>query len=192
MSKLFELRKLSDKFYQDYDPKFYPEIEQKRGRPYAVLMVIVNDVKFAIPLRTNIKHAYCYKFKATNRETISRTGIDFSKAVVIKNDRYLGDLTDIDYKEYLELRKKTYFIIKKFRQYIDGYLHLLKCGGHKYLERKYKYSTLRYFKDDLIAVDDLPNYKTRKAFNEADAIISGKKKVRHYSSIEDIKKDILK
>lgn len=63
MAKLVELRKLSNEFYKAYPHNKFPEIESKLGRPYAVLLVEINGVKFAIPLRTNIRHAFCYKFR---------------------------------------------------------------------------------------------------------------------------------
>ena len=72
----------------------------------------INNIKFAIPLRTNIRHSYCYKFKTSDRETESSTGIDFSKAVVISKDNYLGEETDINDKEYLELQEKSVFYHK--------------------------------------------------------------------------------
>lgn len=78
----------------------------------------INNIKFAIPLRTNIRHSYCYKFNTSDRETDSITGIDYSKAVVISKDSYLGEVTDINDKEYLELQQKTFFIINKFKKYV--------------------------------------------------------------------------
>ena len=106
MAKLVELRKLSKEFYKAHPHSEYPEMETKENRPYVVLLVNINDIKFAIPLRTNIRHSYCYKFKTSDRETDSITGIDYSKAVVISKDSYLGEVTDINDKEYLELQQK--------------------------------------------------------------------------------------
>ena len=91
-------------------------METKENRPYVVLLVNINDIKFAIPLRTNIRHRKCNKFKTSDRETDSITGIDYSKAVVISKDFYLGKVTDINDKEYLELQQKAFFIIKKFKK----------------------------------------------------------------------------
>ena len=150
MNKLVELRKLSEEFYKDYPHSIFPEIESKLGRPYVVLLVKINEIKFAIPLRTNIRHNYCYKFKTSNRETNSATGIDYSKAVVISKDSYLGEETDINDKEYLELQEKTFFIISKFKKYIETYVDYKKNGGNEYIARRYRFSTLQYFDDYLI------------------------------------------
>ena len=153
MAKLVELRKLSKGFYKDYPHEKYPEMEAKVGRPYVVLLVEISNVKFAIPLRTNIRHSYCYKFRTSDRDTDSATGIDFSKAVVISKDSYLGEETDINDKEYLELQEKVFFIINKFKKYVNGYISFKKNGGNDYVAKRYMYSTLKYF-DDILFTND--------------------------------------
>ena len=110
----------------------------------------INNIKFAIPLRTNIRHSYCYKFKTSDRETESSTGIDFSKAVVISKDNYLGEETDINDKEYLELQEKAFFIINKFKKYVFDYISFKKNGGNEYIARRYKFSRLKYFDEFLL------------------------------------------
>ena len=57
IAKLVELRKLSKDFYKAHPHSEYPEMETKENRPYVVLLVNINDIKFAIPLRTNIRHS---------------------------------------------------------------------------------------------------------------------------------------
>ena len=150
MAKLIELRKLSTNFYASYPENEYPEMEYKTGRPYVVLLVKINSVKFAIPLRTNIRHSYCYKFRTSDRETNSITGIDFSKAVVIEKDEYLGEETNINDREYIELQEKTFFIIKQFKKYVNDYINYRKNGGNEYVAKRYQFSTLKYFDDILL------------------------------------------
>ena len=153
MKKLVELRKLSKDFYKDYPHEKYPEMESKLGRPYVVLLVEINSVKFAIPLRTNIRHSYCYKFRTSDRKTETVTGIDYSKAVVVSNDAYLGEETDINDKEYLELQEKVHFIIKKFKKYVDDYIAFKMHGANEYVTKRYAFSTLKYFDEFLIKKD---------------------------------------
>ena len=143
-----ELRKLTQKFYDDYPQSLYPEIEYKLGRPYVILLVKIRKKTFAIPFRTNIKHSSCYKFKSTKRIANSSTGLDFSKAVVIIKKEHLGDLTYIDNKEYVELQNKYYFVLKKFKKYVYDYVHYKRYGGNKYIEKRYRYTTLKYFNID--------------------------------------------
>lgn len=150
MKKLIELRKLSTAFYKDYPHSKYPEVESKINRPYIVLLVEINQIQFAIPLRTSIRHSYCYKFKKSDRKTDSATGIDFSKAIVVTNKSYLGEETDINDKEYLELQEKAFFIISKFKKYVLDYINFKKYGGNEFVSKRYKYSTLNYFDSVLL------------------------------------------
>lgn len=150
MAKLTEIRKLSELFYKDYPSDLYPEMEHKEGRPYIVLLLTIDDNKFAVPLRTNIRHNYCYKFKTSDRQTDTSTGIDFTKTVLIVKKEYLGELTDINDKEYLELQNKEFYIVGKIKTYIKGYVDYRKNGGNKSKEKKYMYCTLKYFDEILL------------------------------------------
>ena len=152
MEELVELRLLSNDFYKDYPGDKYPELESKNGRPYVVLLVRINDLKFAIPFRTNIKHKYSYTFKSTGRTTKSNTGIDFSKAIVVLKESYLDGKANIDNKEYAELDSKASFIINKFKKYVQNYVTYKTSGGDENIFYKYRYSTLNYF-DEVILKD---------------------------------------
>ena len=145
MKDLIELRKMSKQFFKIFPKEMFPEMEHKEGRPYAVLLVKISDIKFAIPFRTNIRHSYCYKFSSTGRNTKSVTGIDFTKAVVIDSDLLLGEKTNIDNKEFIELQNKSFFIVKKFKKYVDDYIKFKRFGGNPYVAKRYQYSTLKYF-----------------------------------------------
>lgn len=149
MKTVFTLNKLSLDFYNSYPTLQYPEIEYKPSRPYIVMVVKIGDNRFALPLRTNIRHNYCYKFKNTGRDTNSSAGIDFTKAVIVNEERFIGEATNIDNKEYVELMNKYFFIIKKFEQYLDGYIQYRNEGGNEYVARRYKFTTLKYFDKEL-------------------------------------------
>lgn len=149
MQTIFTLNKLSVDFYATYNSAQYPEIEFKPSRPYVVMVVNIDGNRFALPLRTNIRHDYCYKFKSTGRNTSSSTGIDFTKAVIVNDQRFIGSATTIDNKEYVELMNKYFFVIKKFKQYLDGYIKYRKVGGNEYVARRYAFTTLKYFDKEL-------------------------------------------
>lgn len=136
-------------FYADYPSNLFPEIENKPTRPYVVLIIDIQGNKYALPFRTHIRHKYCYKFKNSNRATDSATGIDFSKAVIVNDPKYIGDPTQIDNKEYVELANKFYFIISKFTNYLQGYIKFRTNGGDEFAEKKYKFTTLKYFDKEL-------------------------------------------
>lgn len=145
----FTLSKLSVDFYKFYDPATYPEIENKAQRPYMVLVVKIDGNTFALPFRTNIHHNNCYKFKKSGRKTTSTTGIDFTKAVILNKPDYIGLPATIDNDEYLELSKKYFFIIGKFKAYLRGYINFITNGGDQFAAKKYKYCTLKYFHKEL-------------------------------------------
>ena len=113
------------------------------------MIVEIDRNKYALPLRTNIRHSYCYKFKNTGRNTQSSTGIDFTKAVIVNETKFIGDSTTIDNKEYVELMNKFYFVIKKFKIYLEGYIKYRKYGGDEFTARKYQFTTLKYFENEL-------------------------------------------
>ena len=145
----YKLNYLSADFYAKYNNKEYPEIENKESRPYAVILLKLDNNTFAIPFRTNIKHNNCYKFKNSTRTTSSVTGLDFTKAVVISKKSYIGESARINDKEYDDLDANFHIIIRKFENYLNGYIKF--ASGHKapYNELKYKYTTLRYFHNEL-------------------------------------------
>lgn len=51
---------LSNKFYETYPSSEYPEIEQKKNRPYIQVCVEIDGVQYAIPLRSDIHHPHVF------------------------------------------------------------------------------------------------------------------------------------
>ena len=73
---------LSDKFYEDYPANRYPEIEQKRNRPYVVVFITIGERIFAIPMRSHIRHPHAYL-----TDKVNQCGVDYTKAVVIIDEQ---------------------------------------------------------------------------------------------------------
>ena len=147
--KIYELHYLSEEFYKKYNTKEYPEIEHKAQRPYIVLLVKIEDNTFALPLRTNIKHSNCYKFRYSSRPTETITGIDFSKALIVNEEGFIGKAAEIDNKEYVELNDRIAFILSKFCTYVNGYRKYVSGNANEYQAKKYKFTTLKYFHEEL-------------------------------------------
>ena len=96
---------LTSEFYEKY--KNCKEILQKQKRPYAVHLIRYNNLTFAIPVRSNINHNFSYK-------TIGSKGLDFTKTVIITDEKYLSDnKAVINHEEYLKLDKNRKFINRK-------------------------------------------------------------------------------
>ncbi len=137
---------LSSKFYNDYPSTKYPEIEQKPNRPYIQVYVVIDGVQYAIPLRSDIRHPFVLWTDKKNH-----CGIDFSKAVVITDERYI-DTSSTPYirpNEFNALRGKDFKIKYKMIQYIEAYkkakLDLSISKNHQLV----KYSTLQYFEKEI-------------------------------------------
>ena len=109
---------LSEEFYTAYPSADYPEMEQKHNRPYIQLYVEIDGIQYAIPLRSGISHPHVLWTDKKNH-----CGVDFSKAVVITDEKYIDASTDphIRQDEFDALRGKDYKIKTKMEKYIEAY-----------------------------------------------------------------------
>ena len=148
-NKRYKLNYLSKEFYIKYNSIDYPEIENKESRPYMVMLIKIDNNTFAVPFRTNVKHSNCYKFKTSTRPTDTVTGLDYTKAVIVNDDTYIGPTARINDKEYVELDRNFHLIAKAFTAYVKGYIKYASCKKVTYNAQKYKYTTLRYFHAEL-------------------------------------------
>jgi protein AbiQ len=145
----YKLNYLSAEFYARYNNAEYPEIENKDNRPYMVLLIEISNNTFAIPFRTNIKHNSCYKFKNSTRPTNTVTGLDYTKAVIVNDSRYIGAPARINDKEYTELNDSYGFIIKQFREFLNDYMEFTNGNKRYYSAKKFRFTTLQYFHKEL-------------------------------------------
>ena len=148
-NKHYKLNYLSEAFYEKYTSAQFPEIETKHNRPYMVMLIKIDNNTFAVPFRTNIRHSNCYKFKQTTRQTDTVTGLDYSKAVIVNDSAYIGDDARINDKEYDELDRNYYIIIKRFKKYVSGYIDFVNGKSDEYTIKRYRYTTLKYFHSEL-------------------------------------------
>ena len=119
---------LSPKFITDYPLSSYPELMYKLGRPYTCLLIETHDDYFlCVPFRSSINHRNAYHFTGTQRSLKSRSGLDYSKTVVIKNGDYIDSATPaiVDQDEYSEMMKNLPAIVQQVLDYVNAYI------GHK-------------------------------------------------------------
>lgn len=156
MKYKYNIYELSDEFYKYYNANDYPELLRKKDRPYSVfLLKYSNNIMIAIPFRTNINHSNGYIFNTDSHGINS--GIDYSKLVIIKEQKYLGSLAIVDSNEFKELTKKSNIIIKQAVNYVNNYcehINGLKVMSKKNFFRKYGYSTLKYFHNELNIINN--------------------------------------
>lgn len=128
----------------------------KDKRPYGCLLIKThNDYYICVPFRSHIHHKNALLFKNTERSKADSSGLDYSKTVLIRPedyDKYLIENAVVDTDEYKAVRMNIYKIEKQISKYIEGYVKSVsdfKNADKKSFERKYKYSTLKYFHDIL-------------------------------------------
>lgn len=141
------IRVLSQNFYNKYprEPN-YPELMDKEAnRRYFVKTIYIDDVHFGLPFRSHISHRYL--FPLSKSKNGKRPGLDYSKAVVLKEDTDLGDMRIIDRKQYSILLNKDSKIEKQFKSYLKEFFHRYEKGEHN--SEFIKNSTLQYFYDDI-------------------------------------------
>ena len=128
----------------------------KDKRPYGCLLIKThNDYYICVPFRSHIHHKNAFLFKNTERSKTDSSGLDYSKTVLIRPedyDKYLIENAVVDTDEYKAVRMCIYKIEKQISKYIEGYVKSVsdfENADKKSFERKYKYSTLKYFHDIL-------------------------------------------
>ena len=144
-----ELRYLSSVFYQKY--KDCTEIMSKgETRPYIILLVEVENNKFAIPMRTNLHRTNdCYE---SNPQ--SNSGLYYTKAVVISHDGYIDSTKypEIEHKEYNYIKFKEREIKIAFEKFVADYKKDIirhKKNPNIPPNPRFQYCTLQYFKKEL-------------------------------------------
>lgn len=130
---------LSDKFYVEYAD--CSEILRKRNRPYACLEVDVDGVRYAIPFRHHIKHKFAFF-------TYGECGLDYTKAVVIKDGSYLdAERPQVEQAEWNVIRRNENRIEYELRRFIGQYKRAMKHRGNPRSERLLRFCSLQYFEE---------------------------------------------
>ena len=132
---------LTKEFYDDYSN--CDEILKKRDRPYACLAIRTENALFAIPFRHHITHRYAFY-------TIGEAGIDFTKAVVITEDRYIStDRPTIESAEFAIIKREERKIEYLFSKFLNQYRRAMKHRDNPRSKNLLKYSALQYFEEYL-------------------------------------------
>lgn len=103
----YQILKLTPLFYETFLTPTHKEILQKNNRAYNCLLFQTHyDYFIAVPYRSEIAHKYAYHFRYSKRSIKHRSGLDYTKIVIIDKKEYL-DAKDaiIDKDEYNETIK---------------------------------------------------------------------------------------
>jgi len=150
----YQILRLSDLFYGDYPNSKYREVMIKRKRAYNCLLFQSHyDYFICVPYRTEISHNNAYHFKYSKRAGKHKSGLDYSKIIIIADTKYLDNKDAIiDKDEFKETLKNLERIKREALQYVEDYVnHIkqIKLLHREEFKRRYQYSTLKYFHKEL-------------------------------------------
>lgn len=106
-----------------------------------------------MPYRSEVSHKYAFHFKDSQRAKLHKSGLDYTKIIIISNKEYISDETAlIDNDEYVETIHNIEQIKSGALKFVEDYVEHVK--GHRLLNtrefnRRYGYSTLQYFHKEL-------------------------------------------
>lgn len=127
---------------------------KKKQRAYNCLLFETHYTYFiCIPFRSEISHPYAYHFKKSKRSQKHKSGLDYSKIVIIKNKNYVGNKDAVidkdEFKEtMIRLDKIKYEALKFVEDYV-AHLNKTRELDDREFKRRYTYSSLQYFHDKL-------------------------------------------
>ena len=134
---------LSNKFFETHSD--CPEILKKGSRPYMLVLIKIDDITFAIPFRSNIKHKYVYWTDKQNN-----CGLDFTKSVVISSDDDIAcHNVQIRQNEFNAVKGREYFITQKFSTFLSTYKKAYKNLNIERNKTLINNSALQYFIEEI-------------------------------------------
>lgn len=150
----YQILKLTDDFYNAYPNPPYKEILKKKLRAYNCLLFQTHyDYFICIPFRTEISHRYAFHFTTTARSKAHKSGLDYSKLVIIAKTEYIDStVAVIDKDEFNETMINLERIKREALDFVEEYVGHVK--GIKQLhkrefDRRYRFSPLKYFHKEL-------------------------------------------
>ncbi|MBQ7954200.1 MAG: hypothetical protein IJ282_00465 [Lachnospiraceae bacterium] len=150
----FQILRLTDAFYATYPNPPYVEILKKRKRAYNCILFQTHYGYFiCIPYRTEITHKYAYHFKNSARSRVHKSGLDYTKIVIIGNKEYIDNENAlVDRDEYNETVIQLKRIKREALEFVEDYVaHVSgkKIMHTKEYKRRYNFSPLKYFHREL-------------------------------------------
>jgi len=125
---------------------------ENKTRGFGLVIININELTFAIPLRSNIKHKASFVTKKSHVGNSLGKGLDYSKALLITKSSYI--LTEepflIPTDEYISINNKENYIIKSFEKYVSKYISAVKNNDTNILNSKiYRFTTLKNYHKEL-------------------------------------------
>ncbi len=150
----YQILRLTDLFYKQYPNPPRKEMLKKQNRAYNCLLFQTHYNYFiCIPYRSEISHSFAYLFKKSIRSKKHKSGLDYTKILIVNKTEYLDNkVALIDKDEFNETIKNLDKIKQDALEYVEKYISHIK--GIKPMhpaefKRKYGFSTLQYFHQEL-------------------------------------------
>jgi protein AbiQ len=121
-------------------------------RGYGIVVIKINNLTFAVPLRTNIRHKASYIVVKSAKAGIRGKGLDFSKALLISKRSYIleNEPFKIPPAEHMRLANKGTYIRGSFEKYVQKYIMAVKKRDQNILNSNiYRYTTLQNYHKEL-------------------------------------------
>ena len=135
---------LNSNFYNKYLDR--EEILKKQNRPYVIFVVNINNIDWAIPFRSNIRHKYAYM-----TDKINNNGIDFTKAVVIDiNNDIDSQNVQIRQVEFNKIKGKEHVIKNDFENFLKRFEKAINKPEISEHRKILMFSSLNYFIEEVI------------------------------------------
>ncbi|MBQ8559836.1 MAG: hypothetical protein IJ439_07660 [Tyzzerella sp.] len=150
----FQILRLTDDFYNAYPNPPYLEILKKEQRAYnCILFQTHYDYYICVPYRSEISHTYAYRFRNSARSKKHRSGLDYTKIIIINKGKYIDNKDAlVDQDEYNETMMNLKRIKREALEYVEDYVaHMegIKVLQTQEFKRRYRYSPLKYFHREL-------------------------------------------
>nr|WP_220132851.1 hypothetical protein [Edwardsiella piscicida]QXO85637.1 hypothetical protein [Edwardsiella piscicida] len=161
MEKTMELKKLNDTFYVDnpivnqaldFDSTTgswmrYDQNGVEKIRGHGVVQIQINNLIFAIPVRSNIKHNECLLLEVNRGQDrrVKGMGLDYSKALLIRDASHVSDEPFVLRSKAAgrKLVGKADHVAKQFNLYVNKYVKAVRDGDRNILNSdEYRYTTL--------------------------------------------------
>ncbi len=152
-----KIKKLDHSFYLENTHliqalDFTGSWDAEKTRGYGVVLIKVTDeLTFAIPLRSRIKHGASYITERSAVQGERGKGLDFSKAVLIAKPSYVSSSNfKIPPTHHNRLKGKEKYITNSFQKYVHGYIKAVKAKDTNILSSTdYRYTTLQNYHAEL-------------------------------------------
>lgn len=150
----YQILKLTDAFYRAYPNPPCREILKKQQRAYNCLLFQSHYGYFiCVPYRSEIHHKYAYHFKTTSRSKLHKSGLDYTKIVIVNKSEYIDEKNAIiDKDEFNETMMHLDKIKAEALQFVEDYINHHKKVAvlhEREYYRRYAFSTLQYFHKEL-------------------------------------------